>query len=221
MSYQSLASGRDLNCIGGMFAPVTTKWPLIRRRVSVVTASLFTSRPQALSRWCHHRAVSSAATPAATAVSLATRSGPLMDFPPFWISPGCPTPLAVFSCYDRWRHLGGSPARHEATDGEGNEKWKAACGSCISPIKTAKQPWLSAKAGMSRSKARAGCGSTFAQFTTSPAPTAHELNLKIFWSDARSRRGTWARVSQRLRSGAPSATSSVHVKMPPLRRQRA
>ena len=105
----------------------------------------------------------------------------------------------LLACYDRWRHLGGSPARHEATDGEDNEKWKAACGSCISPIKTAKQPWLSAKAAMPRSKARADCGSTFAQFTTSPAPTAHELNLKIFWSGARSRRGTWARGKRLLR----------------------
>jgi hypothetical protein len=44
----------------------------------------------------------------------------------------------------------------------GSQKWKAACGSCISRIKTAKQPCLSAKAAMPRSKARAGCGSTFA-----------------------------------------------------------
>ena len=40
-----------------------------------------------------------------------------------------------------------------------DQKWKATCGSCISPIKTAKQPCLSAKAAMPRSKARAGCGS--------------------------------------------------------------
>jgi len=102
----------------------------------------------------------------------------------------------------------GAHARHEATDGEGNEK-KAACGSCISPIKTAKQPWLSAKAAMPRSKARAGCGSTFAQFTTSPAPTAHELNLKIFWSGARSRRGTWARGKPLLRPDRDYAQHGV------------
>jgi hypothetical protein len=107
-----------------------------------------------------------------------------------------------------------------------DQKWKAACGSCISPIKTAKQPWLSAKAAMPRSKARAGCGSTFAQFTTSPAPTAHELNLKIFWSGARSRRGTWARGKPPLRRdrdyaqrgvglGSVSAGGFVGNKRPP------
>ena len=38
--HQSLASGRDLNCMGSMSGPVTTKWSLMRRTVRVVIAEL-------------------------------------------------------------------------------------------------------------------------------------------------------------------------------------
>ena len=72
-------------------------------------------------------------------------------------------------------------------------RWKPACGSCISPTRTAKQRYQSVKAAMPHSKAHAGCGSTSARFTTFPAPTARELNLKRFWTGARNRHGMWAR----------------------------